>query len=254
MIVFPNCKINLGLDILRRRSDGYHDIETVMVPAPLCDILEIVPGVHGEDTLEVSGNPVDCPPHKNLVMKAIAALRQHKHFNPVDVYLHKNIPDGAGLGGGSADAAFAMMAVNDLYNLGLNKNQLADLLAGIGSDCPFFVYNRPMLATGTGTTLTPIDVDLSGYEIVIEKPANTSVSTAQAYSQVNPHTPATPIVDILKTPVYQWQTVLKNDFEPSVFAVAPQIAELKQQMLDRGADYAAMSGSGAAVFGLFKKK
>lgn len=253
MIVFPNCKINLGLNILRKRPDGYHDVVTVMVPAPLCDILEVVPGKTDADTLTVTGHHIDCPPHKNLVMKAIVALREAVAFGPVDVYLHKVIPDGAGLGGGSADAAFAVMAVNSLFSLGLSDEAMAKVLGKIGSDCPFFVYNKPMIATGTGTDLRPIALDLSDYEIVIEKPEGVAVSTAQAYAGVAPRIPETSIEDILKLPVDQWQDLLVNDFEESVFAQVPEIATLKTNILKRGAIYAAMSGSGAAVFGLFKK-
>lgn len=158
MIVFPNAKINIGLNILRRRPDGYHDLETVMYPIPWRDVLEIVPGRSGCDTLTCTGRPVNCPPEKNLVMKAVKALRGVAEFPPVDIFLEKIIPDGAGLGGGSADAAFAITAIDSLFSLGLPRRLMAEVAAGIGADCPFFIYNEPALCTGTGTTMTHIPV------------------------------------------------------------------------------------------------
>ena len=185
MITFPNAKINLGLDILRRREDGYHDIETVMVPVPWHDVLEIVPAKGEETTLTVTGRHVDCPPEKNLVMKAYRALEREVSLPPVDIYLRKIIPDGAGLGGGSADASFTLRALNELFALGYNDEQLARVASTLGADCPFFIYNRPMLCTGTGTDMEPIDVDLQGLDILIAKP-DVSVPTAAAYSHTTP--------------------------------------------------------------------
>lgn len=251
MVVTPNAKINIGLDIVSRRADGYHDIVTVFVPVPWCDIIEVDTADGASDELVVLGRGVDCPPEKNLVMKACRALRNSIDFPPVKIQLTKIIPDGAGLGGGSSDAAFTVMAINELYNLNLSAEEMAQVLSGVGSDCPFFVYNRPMLATGTGTTMTQIDLNLHGKYIVLVKPANSAVSTAQAYAGVTPKEPQQQLEELIKLPIAQWQGQVKNDFEPSVFAKAPAIAEAKAKMMQLGAIYAAMSGSGASVFGIF---
>lgn len=251
MITFPNAKINLGLDIIRRRPDGYHDISTVMMPVPWRDILEIVPAAGSETTLTVTGNKVDCPPEKNLVMRAYRLMEERFGLPPVDIYLRKIIPDGAGLGGGSADAAFTLTALRDLFGVEVSDDELAAMAARLGADCPLFVYNRPMLATGTGTTLTPVDVSgLEGKQLVIVKPP-VSVPTAQAYSRVTPAEPQVPVMEILSLPVAEWQGRLKNDFEPSVFPLHPMIADIKARLLASGALYASMSGSGSAVYGIF---
>ncbi len=250
MLLFPNAKINLGLDILRRRPDGYHDIETVMMPVPWRDVLEIVPAQGHDTTLTVTGRKVACPPEKNLVMKAYRLMERHYSLPPVDIYLRKVIPDGAGLGGGSADAAFTLVALNTMFGLGADDATLAGMAATLGADCPLFVYNIPMLATGTGTTLTPVDVDLSGLHIAIVKPP-VSVPTAQAYSRVVPAEPARPITDILRLPPARWQGLLHNSFEASVFPLHPVVADIKARLLDEGATYASMSGSGSAVYALF---
>lgn len=255
MIVFPQCKINLGLYIERRRPDGYHDIATVMLPVGWSDVLEVLPGSGSDVQLFSYGRKVDCPPEKNLVVKAYRALSAELGgLPPVDIHLEKIVPDGAGLGGGSADAAATLVAINDLLELGLSKERLATVAARIGADCPLFVYDRPMLATGTGTTLAPIDVDLSGYTLLIAKPQGCAVSTAQAYSGVTPSGPAPDLREILAMDISQWREHLVNEFEASVFALAPRIAEVKAAMYEAGASYAAMSGSGAAVFGLFPDK
>lgn len=251
MITFPNAKINLGLDILCRRPDGYHDISTIMVPVKWADVLELVPAKGSDTTLTVTGRGVDCPIDKNLVMKAYRALAMRVDIPPVDIYLNKIIPDGAGLGGGSSDASFTLTAINDMFSLGISSGELAEIAASIGSDCPFFIYNRPMYCSGTGTRMTPIDLPaLDGLNIVIIKP-NVSVPTAEAYSRVTPSFPAVPIENIVAMPVKEWQGLLKNDFEPSVFAAHPSIGEIKNQLLELGALYASMSGSGAAVYGIF---
>lgn len=251
MLVFAKCKINLGLRILRKRPDGYHDIETVMVPVPWCDIVEANPSDNDTDTLAVTGNRVDCPPEKNLCMKALKALRSVVDFPATDIRLHKIVPDGAGLGGGSSDAAATVCAVNSLYNLGLSDDEMAKVLATVGSDCPFFAYDRPMLSTGTGTTLSNCDINTSGLHLVIAKPKGVSVSTAAAYAGVLPDENVEPLSQVVALPVAQWQGRLVNDFEPGIFKAAPQIKAVRDTLLSMGADYAAMSGSGAAVFGLF---
>lgn len=250
MVVFPNAKINIGLDVLCRRSDGYHDISTVMIPIPWRDILEIVPG-GDEDSLEVSGRLVDCPPEKNLVIKAVKELRKSHDFPAVKVHLHKVVPDGAGLGGGSADAAFTLKALNELFSLGCSDEELSLCASHLGADCSFFIYNKPMLCEGIGTTLSPIALNLpSGLTIVVVKPA-VSVSTKEAYSGVAPAEPETPLEKLLALPVEQWQGCVKNDFEASLFPQYPAIERVKTELLAMGAVYAAMSGSGSSVFGLF---
>lgn len=250
MVTFPNAKINLGLDVLRKRPDGYHDLQTVMMPVGRTDILEIIPGKEA-DSLTVTGRRVDCPPEKNLVMKAVRALRETVDFPPVDIYLHKIIPDGAGLGGGSADAAFTLSTLNSLFSLQLGSDKLAEIASSIGADCPFFIYNRPMLCEGTGTSMRPIDICLpQNAKIALVKPP-VSVSTKEAYARVHPHIPATPLPVLLQEPVERWQTAVKNDFETSVFPKYPIISEIKNGMMEMGALYASMSGSGSAVFGIF---
>ncbi len=251
MVVFPNAKINLGLNITARRPDAYHDICSLMVPVPWCDILEIVPAKGTGTRLTVTGRAVDCPPEKNLVMKAVRALEKTVGVPDVDIYLHKIIPDGAGLGGGSADAAFTLTALNDMFSFGLSKEQLAETAATIGADCPFFIYNRPMMATGTGTTLTPYDcASYDDLNIVIIKP-DLHISTAEAYAGVTPHIPERLPEDILRLPPHQWRGSLVNDFEDSLADDYPVIGELRDSLYSHGAIYASLSGSGSAVYGLF---
>lgn len=254
MIYFPKSKINLGLYILCKRPDGYHDVATAMVPVGWSDILEIVPAKNGETTLTVTGRAVDCPVEKNLVMKGVKALADVVDVPPAEIHLHKVVPDGAGLGGGSADAAATIVGLNEVFNLGLSERQMADVAAKVGADCPFFIYSRPMMATGTGTELSPLELSVSGLWLVIAKPSTASVSTKEAYSAVIPHEDDAAILasELLK-PVDRWDTaVVRNDFELPIFSLRPEIATLKERMLASGAIYAAMSGSGAAVFGIFK--
>lgn len=256
MIVFPPAKINLGLHILRRRVDGYHDIETVMtVVDHLRDVLEIVPSRSGHDTMTCSGITIDCPPQKNLVMKALKCVREAGYdVPPIDIFLHKNIPDGAGLGGGSSDASFTIRLLNDLFNLGMDKVEMSHLAAMLGSDCPFFIYDQPMLARGRGEILTPLNISLpDNLKIRVVKPEGLSVSTAMAYSGVNPCDNRQSILDILAYPVEKWKEYLHNDFEDTLFPRFRPIEQLKEQMYADGAVYAAMSGSGSAVFGIFKE-
>lgn len=252
MVTFPNAKINIGLNIVNRRTDGYHDIVTLFYPVGWCDILEIVPGKSDTITLTTTGRPVDCLPEKNLVMKAVAAMDSAGiKLPPLDIYLHKVIPDGAGLGGGSSDAAFTVKTINQLLQLGLSDNEMASIVAPIGADCPFFIYNRPMLATGMGTTLTPFDISLANRGIAIVKPA-IHIPTREAYAGVTPRLPDADLSALLKTPIEQWRGEIVNDFEPSIFANHREIADIKQRLIERGANYAAMSGSGSAVFAIFE--
>lgn len=252
MLVFPNAKINIGLNVLKKRSDGYHDISTVMMPIPWRDILEIVPAENSYDTLTVTGREICCPPGKNLIMKAINEFRKHAEIPPVDVYLHKVIPDGAGLGGGSSDAAFALKAVNDIFSLGFDDETLAKIASAIGADCPFFIYNRPMLCEGTGTTLSDFDLRLpDGLTLVVIKP-DVGVSTKEAYSGVVPAYPEISLAKRLSESDFdEWQNVVRNDFEYSVFPLYPSIAEIKKELFKMGATYTSMSGSGSSVFAFF---
>lgn len=250
MIVFPNAKINIGLNIIERRQDGYHNIETLMYPIPWNDVLEIVPANCDETTLTVSGRQVNCPPEKNLVMKACREFQREKGVGNVDIYLHKIIPDGAGLGGGSADAAFTLVAMNELFECNCSKEELAAIAAKIGADCPFFIYNNPCFATGIGTEFAPANLNLSGTTIAIIKPQE-GVSTAQAYAGVTPRLPEKALEQLINMPIKQWQGVVKNDFEDSIFPILPLIPQVKDYLLSKGAIYASMSGSGSAVYGLF---
>ena len=251
MITFPNAKINLGLNIVERRPDGYHNLETVFYPIPLTDVLEIVPSPDGnETTLTCYGNKVDCPPEKNLVMKAYRLLQERYDLPAVSMHLYKHIPDGAGLGGGSSDAVHALMMLNGMFNLGLADSELATLASTLGADCAFFIYNRPMLATGIGDVLSPVDVSLKGKTLLLVKPP-VGVDTRTAYSRVTPAPAATSVATTIALPVEMWDGCLNNDFEPSVFAALPQLWLIKAQILDLGAQYAAMSGSGSTIFGVF---
>lgn len=253
MILFPNAKINLGLNIVGKRPDGYHDIATVMAAVDWCDILEIVPANGSQTTLSVYGRAVDCPMEKNLVIKAFNALANSVGgLPPVEIHLEKVIPDGAGLGGGSADAAFTLLGLNEVFNLGLSKEFLAGIASSVGADCPFFIYNRPALCTGTGTTLShDIALDLSPYFILIAKPRVAAVSTKEAYAGVTPSEPDLSIQEILDNDISRWRELLHNDFEDSVFPKLPEISRVKASMYASGAIYASMSGSGAAVYGIF---
>ena len=252
MVLFPNAKINIGLNIVERRADGYHNIETVMCPVKWCDILEIVPAQGNETTLTTTGRAVNCPPEKNLVMKAYLLFQQETGIGNVDIYLHKIIPDGAGLGGGSADAAFTHIGLNEIFKCNLSKDQLAGMAAKIGADCPFFIYNEPQLATGIGTEFTPVEVSLDDYSILIVKP-QVSVPTAQAYAGVTPMQADHNLATAINLPISQWNGIIKNDFEKSVFPAYPEIEIVKQKIIDMGADYVSMSGSGSAVYGIFSK-
>ena len=250
MILFPNAKINIGLDITARRTDGYHDLVSLMTPVKWTDILEIVPARGTETTLTVTGRGVDCTPEKNLVMKAYRALERLTPLPPVDIYLEKIIPDGAGLGGGSSDAAFTLRGLNELFALDLSDETLAEIASTLGADCAFFIYNRHMICEGIGNIMTPVDIDLSAYRIALVKPER-SVSTAQAYSAVTPAVPPVHLSHLIATPVKEWRGKVKNDFEPSVGRLLPEIDRIKTRLYELGAEYASMSGSGSTVYGLF---
>lgn len=251
MIRFTNCKINIGLDVVRRRPDGYHDLVTVMLQVPWHDIIEILPSKGSANTLTVKGRPVDCPPEKNLIMKAARKIQELRDLPALDIILQKIVPDGAGLGGGSGDAAATILLLNDMFHLNLPLEDMHSIAASIGADCPAFLYETPVLATGTGTDITPFHLDLSGKTLAIAKPAASAVSTKEAYAGITPRLPKHSLPDLINLPMDQWQGKVKNDFEESIFPLVPEIRATKELMIDNGAIYASMSGSGAAVYGFF---
>ena len=276
MIAYPNVKLNLGLHVVRRREDGYHDLETLFVPyLGLHDTLEIITGddfsrtsarlqeTYRAEQLAQGITPdgklmvtiarkegVDWDPLKDLTVKAYGILAEQYKLPPMKVYLEKTSPVGAGLGGGSADAAFALRMIAEIAGLELSDEELAGFAARLGSDCAFFIYNRPMLGTGRGEILEPFDIDLSGYRLDVIVPEGISVSTADAYRGIVPKVPDLPLREVLAHPVTEWKGLLVNDFETTVFEKHPRLAEIKQSLYDDGAVYAAMSGSGSALFSL----
>lgn len=252
MIVFPNIKINLGLSITEKRPDGYHNLETVFYPVALEDALEIraLPEADKKITLhqygmEIAGNPED-----NLVAKAYSLLDKEFHLPPVEIHLYKHIPSGAGLGGGSSDAAFMLKLLNGHFHLNLSEEQLEIYAATLGADCAFFIKNKPVYAEGIGNIFSPIELSLKGYQIMIVKP-DVFVSTREAFANIHPHHPEYPVKEVIRRPVAEWKDTLINDFEASVFPQHPVIGEIKQELYNQGALYASMSGSGSSVFGLF---
>ena len=277
MITYPNVKLNLGLNVLRKRPDGFHDLETVFVPYPgIHDVLEIVTGDdysrtlmglqerYGALTQAISPDGklmisiareqgVDWDPLKDLTAKAYFLLAQDHELPPMKIFLEKLSPVGAGLGGGSSDAAFALRMIAELGGLSLSDEQLAGYAARLGSDCAFFIYNRPMFGSGRGEVLEPIGLDLSPYEFRVFIPRDVAVSTADAYRGIVPHLPEKPLRTVLAQPVETWKADLRNDFEETVFAKYPSLVPVKEMLYNQGAVYAAMSGSGSAFFQIFKK-
>ena len=279
MITNPNVKINLGLNVLRKRDDGFHDLETLFVPYfGITDTLEIIAGddysrtsaaifgkyapemiaqgISEDGSLMITiarAEGVDWDPLKDLTAKAYHVLAEDFKLPPVKIFLEKTSPVGAGLGGGSADAAFALKMLNELCQLGLSDLQLAGYAARLGSDCPLFIYNRPMIGEGRGEILTEYPLDLSAYDLQVLTPEGVSVSTKDAYAGIRPHLPEVSLRDALARPVEEWADVLFNDFEETVFAKYPELAAIKRSLYDSGAVYASMSGSGSALFALYRK-
>jgi 4-diphosphocytidyl-2-C-methyl-D-erythritol kinase len=250
MVAFPPCKINLGLNIISKRSDGFHNLETCFYPVPWTDILEIIPS--DKLAFTSSGNAIPGREEDNLCLKAYHLLKADFNIAPVKIHLHKIIPIGAGLGGGSSDAAYTLRLLNEIFNLSLSINQLKVYASKLGSDCSFFVQDKPMLGSGKGEILTEIDISLNGFYLVIVKPA-IHVSTQEAYLGISSKRSTIKIQEILKRPVADWKEALKNDFEESVFKKYSAIAEIKAKLYSSGAIYASMSGSGSSVFALFEK-
>lgn len=249
MISFPNAKINIGLNVVSKRDDGYHNLETIFYPVKMADALELADSDKIQFT--ASGIEIDGKPENNLVLKAYKILRTNYKLPPVKLHLHKVIPFGAGLGGGSSDAAFTLKMLNDYFNLKISSEKLQFYASKIGADCPFFIENKPVFASGIGDQFQPVNLDLSEYEILIVKP-DISVSTPDAYRNVIPQKPTFNLKDIGKLPIEEWKNIIKNDFEKSVFQNYPEIENLKQTLYKMGALYASMSGSGSAVFGVFR--
>lgn len=254
MLSFPNAKINLGLYVTRKRDDGYHDLETLFYPVPFTDALEILPGNGTETTIQLTGLPVAGTPEKNLVWKAYHLLLQDfpEKVQPLSVHLHKVIPMGAGMGGGSADAAFMLRMMNDHFELGIDTAGLAAYALQLGSDCPFFIHNRPAFAAGRGELLEPLTLDLSAYSIQIICP-HIHVGTADAFRNIIPASAGFNLRQIADLPVNAWRDRISNDFEVPVFGLHPVLATIKEQLYAGGAVYASMSGSGSSLYGLFPK-
>ena len=251
MISFPNIKINIGLDILSRRKDGYHNIESVFVPVKYTDVLEILPA----DKFELinKGIQIDCPVEKNLCYKAYKLIADNYNIPTVKIILYKNVPFGTGLGAGSSDAASTLIMLNEMFELNISEGKLIEYAALIGADCAFFIKNKTVFVSGIGTKFTDIDINLSGMYLLLCLPV-VSVNTANAYKNCTPNVPKNKLYKLAQLPVTQWKDSIENDFELSVFPEYPILAKIKQELYDLGAIYAQMSGSGSAIFGVFVEK
>lgn len=258
MITKPIAKINLGLNVVEKRPDGYHNLETVFYPVPICDALEVFPMDQDfpsavDCDLKVTNIPVEGDEQRNLVVRAYQLLKQDFPVLPrVHAHLYKGIPTQAGMGGGSSDCGFMITLLNKQFQLGLSEQQMIDYAARLGADCPFFILNKPCYAEGIGEKLQPIDLSLSGWYLAVVRPA-IPVSTREAFSLITPHFPAKNCGDVVMQPVEAWRDELTNDFEKSVFSLHPEIGAIKDRLYDMGAAYAAMSGSGSSLFGLFRE-
>lgn len=256
MITYPNAKINLGLNIVEKRPDGYHNLETIFYPINLQDALEVteLENEEGEYKLKVSGVPIEGDAENNLVVKAYRLLkRDFPDMSPINIHMFKHIPTGAGLGGGSADAAFMIKLLNEKFNLKLSIEKMEEYAAILGADCAFFIQNKPVFASGIGNIFENITLSLKGYYIVLVKP-DIFVSTKDAFSHITPMHPNQSLKEIIRMPVETWRATMKNDFEESVFQKYPEIAAIKDKLYDMGAIYASMSGSGSSVFGIFQEQ
>ena len=255
MITYPNAKINLGLNIVEKRPDGYHNLETVFYPINLQDALE-VNLLEGEEefSLKVSGVPIEGEPENNLVVKAYRLLKKdYPEMPAIDIHMYKHIPTGAGLGGGSTDAAFMIKLLNEKFKLNLSIEKMEEYAAILGADCAFFIQNKPVFATGIGNIFEPIQLSLKGYYLVLVKP-DIFVSTKDAFAHIIPTQPTQSLKEIIRMPVETWRATMKNDFEDSVFQKFPEIAAIKDKLYDLGAVYASMSGSGSSVYGIFREQ
>ena len=255
MLVFPKAKINLGLRITGKRPDGYHDIETLFYPVGLCDALEIVRGPHGseKDILTITGNSIPGTPDDNIVLKSVRKFRETFPFPWLTIHLHKTIPVGAGLGGGSSDAASTLRTINRIFGLSVGTQKLKDIAAGLGSDCPFFIESVPAFASGRGEILTPAPFILNGYYIVLANPG-IQAGTREAYAECKPALPDTSLMELVNRPVEEWKDIVVNDFEEILFPKYPLIKKLKSAFYASGALFSSMSGSGSTVFGIYSEK
>lgn len=249
MIIFTKAKINIGLRVIEKRADGYHNLETVFYPVEWHDSVEVVKS----DSLSFANTGIEVGGdwQSNLCVKAYQLLRNDFDLPPVSIHLHKNVPFGAGLGAGSANAAGVLSLLNTYFSLSLTSEQLVEYAAKLGSDCAFFIHNEPMFATGRGEILSPIKLELEGYNLLLVKP-ELGVSTAQAYAGIKPQKPLVSLHNVLSQPIDTWKSSVVNDFETVVFGIHPQIGKIKEQLYELGASYAAMSGSGSSVYGIFK--
>jgi len=253
MICFPNAKINVGLNIVEKRSDGFHNIESVFYPIGLCDVLEVGAGETGKCIFQSSGLSISGNTDSNLCVRAYNLLNRDFDLPSVQTHLHKIIPVGAGLGGGSSDGAFTIKLLNDLFDLKLSGDQMENYARKLGSDCAFFIKNQPVFAYERGDKFKLINIDLSGYYIVIVYP-EIHINTSEAYLQVSCERKTPSIKELVKLPVSEWQGQLHNDFEDVIFPKHPEIKEIKEKLYSLGAEYASMSGSGSSVYGIFKEK
>ena len=247
MILFPNAKINLGLNIVKKLENGYHNIESIIYPIKWCDILEIIPS----KKFSFSSSGIIVPGQNNLCIDAYNLLKNDFDIPPVKIHLHKLIPIGAGLGGGSSDAIFTIKGLNSLFNLKLSNKKLFSYSSKLGADCSFFIENKACFASGIGDKIEFVSLDLSKYYIQIIYP-NINISTKEAYSLISPITPKTNLKELVKKPINQWEII--NDFEDPIFKVYPKLNEIKHYMYDQGALFVSMSGSGSSIFGIFNKK
>lgn len=255
MITFPNAKINLGLNIVEKRADGYHNLETIFYPIQLQDALEVKASSKDAETdytLHIKGTPIAGEASDNLVVKAYLLLKEKYQLPPVDIHLFKHIPMQAGLGGGSADGAFMIKLLNEKFRLGMSLSEMEETSSRLGADCAFFIQNQPVFATGIGDCFEPIRLSLAEYHLVLIKPS-VSVPTRDAFARIKPHRPEQSLKEIITQPVETWRDTMKNDFEDSVFALYPEIAAIKDKLYDLGAVYASMSGSGSSVYGIFRE-
>jgi len=256
MVVFPNAKINLGLHVVDKRSDGYHQIETVFYPVGLSDILEVTAAPDGSPEpllFKQTGLGIGVPPEENTCVKAYRLLQQAYPLPAVAIHLHKIIPGGSGLGGGSADGTYTLKLLNQMFQMGIDKYRLASFALQLGSDCPFFIFNEPMLAMGRGELLKPIDMSLDKYYLMVVIPG-IQISTRWAYQQVTPEKPRIPLEELIIAPVYNWKGLVVNQFEDPLCRLHPEIGIIRDTLYEHEAVYASMSGSGSAVFGLFNNK
>ena len=250
MISFPNAKINLGLNITGKRPDGFHNLETVFFPVGWCDALEFA--LANEFQFTTSGIPIAGDQELNLVVKAYRLFQKEYNLPTLKIHLHKNIPFGAGLGGGSSDAAFMLRMMNKTFSLEISEAEMLAYAAHLGSDCSFFILNKPVFATGRGEIMWSIDVSLNGMFILLVKPP-TEVSTQKAFQFIVPRKSETSLPELLQLPVQEWKGKIQNQFEESVFQQFPEIEEIKKKLYQQGAVYASMSGSGSCVFGIFNE-